>query len=539
MSLFFRSRRVFLRDAALAAAAFGFDLRAYSAEASPALDPGTLTPFVDALPIPQVARPVGTRPNPENSNAPLPFYRISIAETRMNVHRDLPPTRMWTFDGTFPGPTIETRSGQAVMVEWQNRLPPHHFLPIDHTLHGAEASLPESRSVVHLHGGRTPPDSDGYPEEWTVPGQSQTCFYPSAQHAALLFYHDHAMGINRLNIYAGLQGLFIIRDPREDALDLPAGPYEIPLMISDRLLTRDGQLLYPVSANPQQPWVPEVFGNAILVNGKLLPFCEVQPRPYRLRLMNGSNGRFYRFELSNHSAFQVIANDQGLLQAPVAVKRLPLAPAERADVIVDFSSFAGDTVRLVSDSFDILQFRVTKETRATAPALPAVLHQNADRPLEKDAARTRRLTLDEHVDDVQRSMGMLLNNSPWHAPITEKPVLNTTEIWELVNLTEDSHPIHLHLVRFQILDRRPFDVFDYQNRGVLRFTGPAQPPAPLESGWKDTARADPGMVTRIIVPFEGYAGRYVWHCHILEHEDNEMMRPYEVVRPGSTAGKDA
>jgi spore coat protein A len=316
---------------------------------------------------------------------------------------------------------------------------------------------------------------------------------------------------------------------------LPAGPFEIPLMITDRLLTRDGQLQYPVSANPQRLWVPEVFGNAILVNGKLLPFCDVEPRPYRLRLMNGSNGRFYRFELSNRAAFQVIANDQGLLPTPVPVKRLPLAPAERADIVVDFSALAGTTVRIVSDSFDILQFRVGKQAVPTAQALPAVLHQNAARLTEKDAVRTRRLTLDEVVDDVQRSMGMLLNNTPWHAPVTEKPVLHTTEVWELVNLTEDSHPIHLHLVRFQILDRRPFDVFDYQNRGVLRFTGPAQPPSPFESGWKDTARADPGMVTRIIVPFEGYAGRYVWHCHILEHEDNEMMRPYEVVSPGARA----
>jgi spore coat protein A, manganese oxidase len=128
-------------------------------------------------------------------------------------------------------------------------------------------------------------------------------------------------------------------------------------------------------------------------------------------------------------------------------------------------------------------------------------------------------------------MGMVLNNTPWHAPITEKPTLGTTEIWELVNLTDDSHPIHLHLVRLQILDRRRFDPFEFQAKGTLRFTGPAQPPEAHEAGWKDTVRADPGMVTRIIVPFEGYAGRYVWHCHILEHEDNEMMRPYEVLPP--------
>jgi spore coat protein A len=137
------------------------------------------------------------------------------------------------------------------------------------------------------------------------------------------------------------------------------------------------------------------------------------------------------------------------------------------------------------------------------------------------------------MDDIQRSMGMLLNNTPWHAPVTEKPVLNTTEIWELVNLTEDSHPIHLHLVRFRLLDRRPFDDFHYMQTGEMRYTGPALPPEPIESGWKDTVRADSGVVTRILVPFEGYAGRYVWHCHILEHEDNEMMRPYEVLPAGA------
>ena len=476
------------------------------------------------------------RPHPGNPKQNIPLYRLAMREVRLKVHRDLPPARMWSFGGSFPGPTVETQSGHAVIVEWLNDLPMRHFLPIDHTLMGAEPNLPEVRAVVHLHGGRTPAASDGYPEEWITPGKTQTCFYPCAQHAALLFYHDHAMGINRLNIYAGLQGLFIVRDPREDALGLPAGKYEVPLMITDRLLTKEGQLYYPVSPNPGRPWVPEVFGNAILVNGKLLPCHDVEPRKYRLRLMNGSNGRFYRFGLSNRAAFQVVANDQALLEKPVDAKRLPMAPAERADIVVDFAPFAGTTVNLVSDSFDILQFRVARQAGAAPAALPAELHQPVAPLKESDAVLTRRLTLDERVDDVQRSMGMLLNDTPWHAPVTEKPVLDTTEIWELVNLTEDSHPIHLHLVRFRILDRRPFDVFEYMNMKRLRFTGPAQPPEALESGWKDTARADPGTVTRILIPFEGYAGRYVWHCHILEHEDNEMMRPYEVLPAVSTAG---
>jgi spore coat protein A len=308
-------------------------------------------------------------------------------------------------------------------------------------------------------------------------------------------------------------------------------------MISDRLLRADGQLEYPVSDKPDRPWVPEVFGNALLVNGKLLPYLDVEPRRYRFRIMNGSNGRFYRFSLSSKNEFHVIANDQGLLTSPVPVRRIPLAPAERADIVVDFAALAGTHVRLVSDSFDLLEFRIAAKPAAVSipdTPLPSTLRP----PTHLDPAtsvHTRRLTLDENLNGIQMSMGMLLNNTPWHMPITEKPKLNTTEIWELVNMTDDSHPIHLHLVRFQILDRRRFDRFDYQ-AGNLRFTGPAQAPEPFESGWKDTVRADPGMVTRILIPFEGFAGRYVWHCHILEHEDNEMMRPYEVL-PFATSAK--
>jgi spore coat protein A, manganese oxidase len=525
------TRRAFLRNSTMTFAALGLEPALPQTSAPPQLDPTTLTPFVDPLPIPPVARPAGQRTSPEDGHTQIPYHRMPLNESRVRVHRDLPPTRMWTIGDSFPGTTVESESGKGIMVDWMNQLPARHFLPIDHTLEGAGPGVPEVRAVIHLHGGRTPPDSDGYPEHWTVPGQTQSCFYPCNQPAALLFAHDHSMGINRLNIYAGLQAFFIVRDPRENALQLPSGPYEIPLMLADRLFGQDGQLIYPVSPNPQRPWMPEVFGNAILVNGKLLPYCEVEPRKYRLRVMNGSNGRFYRVSLKGNPEIHVIANDQGLLPAPVAARRVPLAPAERADIVVDFAPMAGSSIRLVSDSFDLMEFRVAKTGPPDTSQLPATLAAAADRPREADAVRTRRLTLDEKLDDVQRSMGMLLNNTPWMAPVTEKPTLNTTEIWELVNLTDDTHPIHLHLVRFQILDRRPIDQFEYQNRGNLRFFGPAQTPEPFESGWKDTARADSGTVTRLIIPFEGYTGRYVWHCHILEHEDNEMMRPYEVILP--------
>jgi spore coat protein A, manganese oxidase len=454
---------------------------------------------------------------------------MPMRETQVKLHRDLPPTSVWAYGGSFPGPIFETRSGQPVMVEWANELPTKHFLPIDHTLHGAEADKPEVRTVVHLHGGKTPPESDGYPEEWFVSGKSGICFYPNKQDAAMLFYHDHAMGINRLNIYAGLQGLFIVRDETEDGLNLPKGKYEIPLVFFDRLLRSDGSLEYPTSGDPKSPWVPEVFGDAMLVNGKLAPFLEVEPRRYRFRLMNGSNGMFFRFAFGDLTEFHQIGSDQGLLGAAVAVKRLSLAPGERGDIVFDFSSHAGKELLLKSDSFELLQFRVAPTaSAAVGDALPQALRPVPRIP-ESQAVKTRRLTLDEKMDGVKNSMGMLLNNTPWHMPITEKPVLGTTEIWEFANLTEDTHPIHLHMVRFQILDRRKFDVYDYQSKGTLRYLDPAIPPSPSDAGWKDIARVDPGMLVRIIVPFEGYAGRYVWHCHLLEHEDNEMMRPFEVV----------
>jgi spore coat protein A, manganese oxidase len=501
-----------------------------------ALDVNSLPQFVDPLPIPEVARHQGFRPSPAEPRKNIPFYRLQAQAMKSKVHRDLPPTRFWSFGPSAPGPTFETRAGEPLLVEWVNALPNEHFLPIDRTIHGAEADKPAVRMVVHLHGGKTAPESDGYPEDWVVPGKSLLYYYPNDQDAAMLWYHDHALGINRLNVYAGLLGAFFIRDSVEDALNLPKDKYEVPLILYDRLLTRDGQLLYPTSLDPQAPWVPEVFGNAILVNGKLLPFLEVEPRKYRLRVLNASNARTYHLAFadnadpsrSNDSPFHQIGTDQGLLPVPVPLTQLEISPGERADLIIDFSAYHGGQIILKSDAFVIMQFRVSSRKTTETSSLPTALRPVPRIP-ESQAVQTRLLTLDEYVTKSGNPAMLLLNASHWKMPVTEKPVLGSTEIWTLINPTNDTHPIHLHLVRFQILDRQPYEPWQFQTKRTLHFLGPPQPPSPGEAGWKDTVQAYSRMVTRIIVPFTGFTGRYVWHCHILEHEDNEMMRPYEVI----------
>ena len=205
-----------------------------------------------------------------------------------------------------------------------------------------------------------------------------------------------------------------------------------------------------------------------------------------------------------------------------------LAPGERADLVIDFSqNQAGKEIVLRTDYFR----NSCKVPRGGGvvlcrTALPAVLRPVMKTPSQLRSKNPHARLFGEDKSMKGESMNMLLNNTPWHMPVTETPRLDSTEIWTFINITDDSHPIHLHLVRFQIIDRRRFETFTYQSRGQILYTDPAIPAAPEEAGWKDTVRADPGMVTRIIVKFEGYAGRYVWHCHILEHEDNEMMRPY-------------
>jgi spore coat protein A len=503
----------------------------------PWLHPEKLAQFVDPLPTPSALRAKEQRANPLDPSQQVGYLRIEMRVADIPVHRDLPPSPMWSYNGTVPGPTIEARSGQALWIDWVNQLPSEHFLPIDHNLCGAGAELPKVRTAVHVHGANVPPESDGFPTNWQTLGQTYRAIYPLQQDAATLWYHDHAMGLERLNQYAGLFGFFLIRDAQEDAQHLPSSEFDIPLALCDRMFFADGRLHYPDSGDPAAPWVPEVYGDVVMANGKIFPYLDVEPRAYRFRMLNASNTRFFRFTLSNNLRWTQIGSDQGLLPAPVQLDALSLACAERADVILDFSPSAGQRFTLINQSQPVMEFRVKPRgvtvgspAQSSTPSsftVPRSLRV-IERIPESAAVQTRRLTLNEYMNPKTRVMLMLLNGKYWHDEVTETPRLNSVEIWELVNTTQDLHPIHLHLVRFQLLDRRAFDVDDFLDYGKFHYVGDSAPPEPGETGWKDTIAVHPETVTRIIIPFRGYPGRYVWHCHLLEHAANEMMRPFEV-----------
>ena len=487
----------------------------------PMLHTLALRPFVDPLPIPETVRPTLLHGRPT--------VTLTMQEVHAKVHPDVPPTRMWSYGPNALAPLIEARANQPLDIRWVNHLPARHFLPIDHSLHGCGRDVPEVRTVAHLHGAKAQPQHDGYPEDWFTPGHARTCHYPLDQEATALWFHDHAMGLNRLNTYAGMFGMLLLRDHVEDALNLPQGKYEIPLILYDRDFTADGQLFYDVSGDPVSPWIPEFSADGVLINGKIRPYVELEPRLYRFRVLNTANSRFFILSLSNGQKLIQIGSDQGLLAAPVPLDRLILGCAERADILIDLSAHAGKTLHLRTGALDILELRVSAHPTSQANnQIPQTLRP-IERIPESSAVHTRTITLHEYQDEAARPMVMLLNRKHWHEPTTEKPRLNSTEIWEFVNLTEDTHPMHLHLVRFQILDRRPFNTTSFLMDKKFEASAPAVPPPAHEQGWKDIVQCPPGVVTRIIVPFQGYTGKYLYHCHILEHEANDMMRPFEVI----------
>jgi bilirubin oxidase len=460
--------------------------------------------------------------------------------------------------------------------------------------------------VTHLHGGHSTQESDGYAEAWYLPAADnipagfategtwhdafKTQFqdqhdvtwepgtavfqYANDQRATTLWYHDHTLGMTRLNVYAGPAGFYVLRGgPNDKVIGTLPGPapalgdppgkkyYEIPIVIQDRAFNADGSLFYPDSreffdefAGPYIPesdvspiWNPEFFGNTMVVNGRTWPYLEVEPRRYRFRLLNGSNSRFLILKFNDAAlSFWQIGSDGGFLPAPVQLSQLLLAPAERADVIVDFSALPTDAEVILQNlapdepfgggepgvdfepadaatTGQVMQFRVVPATGADNTTPPELLTLPALTPLGP-ADNTRQLSLNEEPSKfpgfdgpVEAELGTVDGaGNPvhlgWDKPVTENPALGATEVWEIHNFTEDAHPIHIHEVQFQIVDRQPFE-------------GEPYPPESNETGFKDTLIAYPGEITRVKAKFD-LPGLYVWHCHILEHEDNEMMRPY-------------
>ena len=608
------------------------------------LDPLSIPKYVDPLVIPPVMQPV--------SQGDVTEYEIAVRQFQQQVlPSGLPVTTVWGYGKlgdplpgsgeassfNYPAFTIEARTNEKVRVTWVNQLvddpesdTPHylaHLFPVDQTLHwanpGPEGILDPAPYtgpvpiVTHVHGAHVADHSDGGAGAWIMPAASDiptgytlqgpdyasqgeapaggaVFEYTNDQRASTLWYHDHALGITRLNVYAGMAGFWLLRDEVEDGLNLP-GPapklddpagtkyYEIPIAIQDKSFNADGSLFYPDSRaffdgyeGPYLPdtlippiWNPEFFGDTIVVNGKTWPYLEVEPRLYRFRLLNGCNARFLVLKFDQSLQFTQIGTEGGLLpDAPIVLDQLLLSPAERADVIVDFSNFkVGDEILLLNLGPDapfknlpidpeelanpgttgqVMQFRIVELTDQGNPgsipsSLPAIERLATTLP-------DRYLTLNEMmympIDiPIEADLGTVVDGPLKFAdPITENPMVGDTEIWSIANLTADAHPIHLHLVMFQVIDRIPFDKEAYleAREEYLAEPGEEGPPHPLdfvtgvpqspqswETGWKDTVIASPGYITRIIQTFD-LGGLYAWHCHIIEHEDNEMMRPFYV-----------
>lgn len=600
------------------------------------LDPMDIPKYVNQLVKPPVYKPtiVNHKKDKKHCGKKEHRYRIDISEFKQQLLPEgFQKTKVWGYGGLIkdpvsgktkyfrsaPGATFEALRGVPVSVKWINRLRRRHLFAVDPTLHWANPNnmpmepkkpwppfppgFPMAQApvpiVTHLHGGEVPSVFDGHPDAWFTynhkhgPAYKTNLYtYPNEQEPTTLWYHDHALGITRLNVYAGLAGFYLLRDDDkgkhdclcpEEEFKLPSGKYEIPIVIQDRMFRKDGSLLFnEVGNNPDiHPyWVPEFFGDTIMVNGKVWPNLNVERRQYRFRLLNGSNARFYHLKMSNEMMFIQIGSDGGFLQTPVELNSLLLAPGERADIIVDFSDITpGTSLRLLNDANAPFPEGTPADPNTVGQIMQFTVPANAPDPVDpielpyrlncipnlKPNAPKRILTLNE-VMGPGGPTEVLLNGQLWSAPITELPKVGSTEDWWIVNLTMDTHPIHLHLVQFQLLNRQNIDTKEYKmvwetENGMPPLDHPTKvvPVEPFlldrpidpdenEMGWKDTVRMNPNQVTRIRIryapqdiapcqvepgenkyPFDPTCGPgYVWHCHILDHEDNEMMRPYKV-----------
>lgn len=482
-------------------------------------------PFRVPLPIPDIARAIRRDGGVDHFEIVQRPADLEILPGRL--------TRIWGYDGTFPGPTFRARTGQPVDVRFRNEL--------------------SVGTVIHLHGGRTPPDSDGYPTDVILPAKGSSVHlsmpgdttvghrdyrYPLDQRAATLWYHDHTMDFTGPNVYRGLAGFFIIDDDEDASLPLPRGDRDIPLMLCDRAFDSDAQFRYPaLSPSQDRPGVEHrymggVLGDVTLVNGAPWPVHDVAAVRYRLRFLNASNARRYDLRLHpeplDGPGFIQIGTDGGLLDRPLPRRSIRLAPAERADVIVDFASFPVGTDVTVRNLLGehgndaVLRFHVAR-TASDDSVIPARLSVvEALDPAAASRTRTfhfqlRNLDLDapaggNHQDtDEHRWM---INGHVFDPDLDlASPRFGDVEIWRF--MTDLHHPVHVHLVHFQVLARN------------------SRSPGDGDRGWKDTIDLIPGETAEVVARFDGYRGRYVMHCHNLEHEDMSMMANFTVTgEPG-------
>lgn len=568
---------------------------------APLSAPGTpkrglrLEKFLDPLYIPPViCVPSGRRP------AQLD---ITMRAAWVQLHSQLPPTRVWAYNGSFPGPTIEVQRGRRLRVAWRNEITGSYpvtavQVPRGTVMgpgrNGAEplpavaALLPWT--VVHLHGARTGAGNDGWTDNAVLTGDAQLAEYPNDQQATMLWYHDHAMAITNLNVMAGLAGMYLIRDAEEDRLRLPQGKYEVPLMLCDRNLDTDqdgnltGQLLKKVEVLQTEPELITLPFNGpfTLVNGVIWPHLDVEARWYRFRMVNASNTRTYRLEVYDPSGVRIpgalrqIGTDGGLLPVPLALDHIIMAPAERADVLIDFRAFRGKSLTLVNTANpplepgtdtpnpDVMRFRVSARPVQDSFTLPSMLSPSFVR-LTHDVIphehRHRWLVLTLLAGRHPEMWEMKeIDHSPAGLPVdgiiqvtladgTVKTLqrvgrtfkdaanfyveYNSWEQWSFLNVSPAPHPVHLHLIQFQALSRDSYDVTGFDNTvggtgtPVTRLN--ALPLDANEQGWKDVIRVGGGQLVRIAGQFGGAAGRFMYHCHILEHEDEGMMSTFVVM----------
>ncbi len=464
-----------------------------ASEASPVLEP-----FVDRLPIPRDSVPV--------MHGKTAHHTLVMKAGLTRLHRDLPRTVIWGFNGIYPGPTLRAVKGQPMVVRQINRLP---VVDLPDPVHGMPGGLP----AVHLHGGHVAPEHDGHPREFISQGGFRDYHYPNSQRAMSLFYHDHSHGHTGRRVYHGLAGAYLIEDPEEQLLNLPRGEFDIPLLIQDRVVTGSGQLVYSLDHASREAGV---FGDLLLVNGVVQPHLPVKARKYRFRIINGSNARIYELQLSSGRPLIQIGTDGGLLPGPVEKKVIHLSPSERADVVIDFSAepvgskvvlrncagCTGSTSALMR--FDVMEAAVDDST------VPDCLSSWENLPVDSQAP-IRQFELNRRT--IHGEVFWVINGKVYDmaAPPIATVQHGAVERWRFTNPTNHPHPVHIHLVQFQ----------------VININGIPQDPA--WHGWKDTFVAPVNGEITVMARFSGYTGRYLMHCHNLEHEDLGMMADFEIV----------